>query len=257
MENSNIEWTDHTFNPWIGCQHVSPGCVRCYAETLNDRYKWNGGEWGPRSPRKLTSDANWAKPLRWNADAKAYGKRPKVFCASLADWLDNKAPQEWRYRLGELIRATPDLDWLLLTKRIENYEKLAPWKPDLIPDNVWLGVTAEDQNYYRKRWYIMSNLPARTRFVSYEPALGPLVLINTSARLLPDWVICGGETGSGARYMKKRWARQLRDECSELGVSFFMKQMTQKAEIPGDLKVREFPVRDELYEEGVKSNFAA
>ena len=88
-----IEWTDHTFNPWIGCQHVSPGCDHCYAETQNKFRRWNGGSWGPHSPRKRTSEANWKNPLRWNKSASSSGLRLKVFCASLADWLDNKAPR--------------------------------------------------------------------------------------------------------------------------------------------------------------------
>jgi Protein of unknown function (DUF5131) len=119
-----IEWCHHTFNPWIGCQKVSEGCDLCYAERMNKFYKWNGGEWGPHAPRKRTSDAYWLQPLRW---AKQAGdQRPRVFCASLADWLDNQAPQEWRVELAATIAATPELDWLLLTKRIENFDRLAP-----------------------------------------------------------------------------------------------------------------------------------
>src|SRR5476651_1545431 len=112
MKNSKIGWTDHTFNPWIGCQKVSPGCDHCYAEAQNKFRKWNGGTWGPHAPRKRTSEANWRKPLQWNAAAKAAGVRAKVFCASLADWLDNKAPREGRADLANLICATPNLDWL-------------------------------------------------------------------------------------------------------------------------------------------------
>jgi protein gp37 len=238
-EFSNIEWTDHTWNPWIGCQHVSPGCDHCYAETMNARYKWNGGEWGPHGPRKRTSEANWRKPLQWDKAAKADGVRLKVFCASLADWLDNKAERSWRADLGKLVAATPHLDWLLLTKRIENYERFAPWSR--APRNVWLGVTCENQQYYDRRWAILSEIGAETRFISYEPALGPLTIAHQSQSGVPDWVICGGESGAGARTMKRRWARDLRDECEELGVAFFMKQMTAREDIPSDLLVRQFP----------------
>ena len=240
-EDSKIQWTDNTFNPWIGCQHVSPGCDHCYAETQNNFRKWNGGSWGPHAPRKRTSEGNWAKPLQWNHAAKLAGERRKVFSASLGDWLDNKAPQKWREDLGDLSRATPNLDWLLLTKRIENYAKLAPWPADKIPANVWLGVTAEDQGYYNRRWGILSELPATIRFISYEPALGRLRISKGPSDIFPDWIICGGESGGGARYMKPRWARRLRDECNMLGVSFFMKQMTKKHPIPSDLLVLEFP----------------
>jgi protein gp37 len=141
MENSKIAWCDHTFNPWIGCQKVSPGCDHCYAEAMMD-HRYGKVEWGPHGERKRTGDATWKQPLRWAKQAN--GGRPRVFCASLADWLDNKVPREWRSDLGRLIEATPELDWLLLTKRPENYAKLAPWPLDKIPSNVWLGVTAEE-----------------------------------------------------------------------------------------------------------------
>jgi protein gp37 len=238
MEFSKIEWTDHTFNPWIGCQKVSPGCDHCYAETQNKFRKWNGGDWGPHAPRKRTSDANWLKPLQWDKAARAAGIRRKVFCASLADWLDNKAPKQWRQDLADLIGATPNLDWLLLTKRIENYERFAPWN---YRPNVWLGVTCEDQQHYNRRWPILSEIPAPVQFISYEPALAPLNLMSQYPAGFPDWVICGGESGTAARYMNPEWARNLRDQCREIGLAFFMKQMTRKQEIPTDLLVREFP----------------
>jgi protein gp37 len=121
MQNSKIEWCNHTFNPWIGCQKVSPGCDHCYAEAMMDK-RYGRVQWGPHGERKRTSEDNWKKPLAWAK--KANGQRPRVFCASLADWLDNRVPREWRSDLGHLIEATPQLDWLLLTKRPENYEKL-------------------------------------------------------------------------------------------------------------------------------------
>ena len=147
MKNSKIEWTTHTFNPWIGCQEVSPGCgggghgAPCYAKIMMDT-RYRKVQWGPHGDRLRTSEANWKQPPRWAKAARGSGERPRVFCASLADWLDNKAPQEWRVDLAALIGATPELDWLLLTKRPENYKKLAPWKET--PPNVWLGVTGEN-----------------------------------------------------------------------------------------------------------------
>ena len=128
MENLKIEWTDHTFNPWIGCQHVSPGCDHCYAEAQNAFRKWNGGTWGPHAPRKRTSEENWKNPVKWNAEAREFkrelGHRPRVFCASLADVFDNQVPPEWRRDLFVLIRECRRLDWLLLTKRPQNILKL-------------------------------------------------------------------------------------------------------------------------------------
>lgn len=235
-ENSRIEWTDHTFNPWIGCQKVSPGCDHCYAETQNAFRKWNGGTWGPHAPRKRTSETNWRKPLQWAKEAN--GTRPRVFCASLADWLDNKAPQSWREDLGDLIRATPELDWLLLTKRPENYERLAPWPTP--PANIWLGVTAENQEQATRRGRVLRGIPAAVRFLSCEPLLSE-IQFEPETMLALDWIIVGGESGPGARMMQTWWAEHIRDQCNAAGVYFFMKQMTRKAPIPPHLLVREFP----------------
>ena len=216
-ENTKIEWCDHTFNPWIGCQKVSPGCDR-----------WGKVDWGPHGERVLTSDSNWAKPAQWDRAAAKRGVRARVFCASLADWLDNRVSE-----------STPNLDWLLLTKRIENFGKHAPWHDDDIPKNVWLGVTCEDQAHFERRWEILHTIPVKTHFISYDPALGPLSIRDWW--VTPEWIICGGESGHGARAMDPAWARNLRDECAGAGVKFFMKQMTGKASIPDDLLVREFP----------------
>ena len=146
-ENSAIEWTDHSFNPWIGCTRVSPGCVHCYAETLADkRHGWVA--WGPKGNRKRTAPANWRKPLTWNRRAEREGVRYRVFCASLADVFDPhpSIPQEWRAELWALIQETPSLDWQLLTKRPENVMRMVPalWQVEF-PPNVWIGTSVEDQ----------------------------------------------------------------------------------------------------------------
>lgn len=234
-ETSKIEWTDATFNPWVGCQKVSPGCDHCYAEGWAKRSGMV--QWGPHAERRRTSPANWKQPFKWAKEARAARVRRKVFCASLADWLDNRVPTQWREDLAVMIDETPELDWLLLTKRPENFSKLAPWHDDDIPPNVWIGTTAEDQERFDHRWRYIRDLHA-VRFISYEPAIGALSLPRTNN---PDWVICGGESGAGARHMDPAWARALRDECKAEGIAFFMKQMTGKAPIPDDLSVREFP----------------
>jgi Protein of unknown function (DUF5131) len=123
VENTKIEWCDHTFNPWIGCQKVSPGCDRCYAEKMMD-HRYGKVQWGPHGKRKRTSDDYWKQPHRWAKAARESGTRPRVFCASLADVFDNKAPEGARPDLFRLIRATPELDWLLLTKRPQNIVKM-------------------------------------------------------------------------------------------------------------------------------------
>lgn len=234
-ENSKIEWTDHTFNPWIGCQKVSPGCDHCYAETLSNRYGWV--QWGPHGERKRTSEANWRKPIQWNKAAQGTGKRPRVFCSSLADVFDNQVPREWRDDLFDLIAWTQELDWLLLTKRPENIAKMAP-QGGFWP-NVWLGTTCEDQENYDRRWPILHAVPARVHFISYEPAIGPLRLHNGPNQ--PDWLICGGESGHRPRPMDPNWAAAIKFDCEKAGVYFFMKQMTGKKPIPDHLMLREFP----------------
>lgn len=233
-ENSRIEWTTHTFNPWIGCQNVSPGCDHCYAEAMSNRYGWT--TWGPHGERKRTSEANWRKPRQWARAAK--GSRPRVFCASLADVFDNRVPDAWRSDLFALIEDTPELDWLLLTKRPENIAKMLwPKWDNGLPFNIWVGATCEDQKHYDRRWPVLARVPAAVRFISYEPAIAPLTIVWGA----PDWIICGGESGPRARLMDPAWARAVRDQCADSGIAFFAKQMTGKAPIPDDLLVRQFP----------------
>jgi protein gp37 len=143
-------------------------------------------------------------------------------------------PQQWRVDLGQLIIERQDTDWA--HKRIENFERLAPWVQ--CPPNVWLGVTTKNQEYFDQRWPILARIAAVVRFVSNEPKLGPLTLAEYD--LLPDWIICGGESGGNARMMDPDCARQLRDECLDRGV--FMKQMTRKKPIPPDLLIRQSPL---------------
>lgn len=238
-ERTEIAWCDSTFNAWIGCQKVSAGCDNCYAETLMDE-RYHKVEWGPHGERKRTSEANWKLPLRWAKAARAAGTRPKVFCSSLADVFDNKADKAWRWELWDLIERTPEMDWLLLTKRPENIEKmLGPWQRGF-PPNVWLGTTCEDQAAYDRRWPILAGFNLRVRFISYEPAIGPLTMLNHKEK--PDWLICGGESGKGYRDVPLlTWAGDLIDECAEHFVPFFMKQMPGLKPIPEEVMLRQFP----------------
>lgn len=239
MGKTSIEWCDWTFNPWYGCTKVSPGCDNCYAEAMMDK-RFGKVEWGPHGERKRTAEANWRKPRQWAKAARLSGERPRVFCASLADVFDNRAPTQWRSDLFDLIAATPELDWLLLTKRPENLTRMFPtgrWS------NIWLGTTAEDQERYNHRWPLLSKFRSGVAalFISYEPAIGSLSIGYDLNGEVPDWIICGGESGAGARMMQPQWAYDLRDDCRHLGVAFFMKQMTAKKPIPADLLTREFP----------------
>lgn len=266
-ENTKIEWCDHTFNPWEGCQKVGPGCDHCYAETRNARFA--GGtavNWGPGAPRRRTSAANWRKPLQWNRDGTFYaihGRRQRVFCASLADVFDNEVDLLWRRDLFRLIVDTPNLDWLLLTKRIGNVPvMLRHIGVDRLPDNVWLGATIVNQVEADRDIEKLLMTPARRRFLSMEPLLGPVDLRAwfdptgvccmqemQSCADCPadapwihgptteyaedgtgysspeiDWVIVGGESGAGARPMHPEWARDLRNQCATYGVPFLFKQ---------------------------------
>lgn len=279
-ENSKIEWTDHTFNPWEGCQKVGPGCDHCYAETRNARF--GGGvavNWGPGAPRRRTSPANWRKPLAWNARHKEFfaehGRRQRVFCASLADVFDNAVDPAWRADLLQLVADTPNLDWLLLTKRIGNAHAMlddalselshgitkwadAPWP------NVWLSATVVNQAEADRDIPKLLDVPARVRFLSMEPLLGPVNLAQAGALWADlngnvidavsaglrgiDWVIVGGESDTGARPMHPDWARSLRDQCAAAGVPYLMKQMGGERDkrgsledLPTDLRIREFP----------------
>ena len=228
-ENTRIEWAHHTFNPWIGCQKVSAACDMCYAEALVNRFGWT--EWGPHGERVRTAPANWRKPLAWNRKAQAAGERHRVFCASLADVMDNRAPDGAREDLYALIRETPALDWLLLTKRPENFRRFRP--SDGWPANVWLGITAEDQPAYYRRWPKLAAEDCRVRFISYEPALGPLDMSRVFVTSVewPDLVICGGESGPKARPAHPQWFRDIRDQCEAAGVAFHFKQWGEHAPV--------------------------
>jgi len=231
-ENSKIAWTDHTFNPWVGCQRVSQGCVHCYAETLVTG-RMGRDVWG--SPLKRERTKTWGSPVKFNREAEAAGVPAKVFCASLADvFEDAPGPNEWREDLWDLIQLTPWLDWLLLTKRPENIASMLPagWGEGW--SNVWLGTSVEDDRV-AERVAILRAVPAYVRFLSYEPAIGPLWRPVEQPAYAPDgwigpslegihWVIAGGESGPGHRPMEVEWAQAAKDVCDEDGVAFFFKQ---------------------------------
>ena len=236
--DSKIEWTDHTFNPWIGCTKVSAGCKHCYAETRMD-HRFGQVKWGPGQERKRTSAANWKLPARWNKEAEGAARRPRVFCASLADVFDPDVPTAWRAELLTLIDDTPNLDWLLLTKRPELVRALLMeasngnvWDFRHMP-NVWLGTTVENQLSADERIPHLLGVWARVRFLSCEPLLGLVQLGICAGDGFSffdyglgagfghvDWVIAGGESGPNARPMHPDWARDLRDQCAAAGAPF-------------------------------------
>jgi protein gp37 len=178
VDTTAISWTNATFNPWIGCTKVSEACRNCYAERDNAFRKWNGGTWGPSAPRKVTSEANWRKPLQWNHQAILDGVRRRVFTASLADVFDAEAPEDAQVRLFDLIEACDALDWLVLTKRPENAVEFyrARYGDGPIPPNIWQGVSVENQAAADLRIPLLLQIPAKVRFLSMEPLLGPVDL---------------------------------------------------------------------------------
>lgn len=267
--NTKIEWAHHTMNPWRGCTKVSAGCDHCYAMTMSKRNPAVLGIWGPDGARAIAADDYWAKPLAWNKSAAVAGERHRVFCASLADVFEGPEtmPAEaWpkveaaRLRLFNLILQTPHLDWLLLTKRPQNIHNMVPgdWlvPPGSFkvlpyrggwPENIWIGTSTENQAAADERIPHLLRVPARVRFLSCEPLLGPVDVSRWLGRCpscgtpegayvscsyceaYPDargvqWVIAGGESGAKARPMHPQWARSLRDQCKAAGVAFFMKQ---------------------------------
>ena len=232
---TNIEWCDSTFNPWIGCTRVSPACDDCYAARSTPA-RTLGVAWGSGEQRRRTSDSNWKLPERWQREAAAFqaqhGRRRRVFCASLADVFDNEVPDAWRMDLFKLIADTPDLDWLLVTKRIGNVHKMLQHDGlafDVLGRNVWLGITVCNQAEFDRDWPKLAATQAKVRFLSVEPMLGPIntdswPLFGEDEQPLLHWVICGGESGPKARPMHPDWARSLRDQCAAAGMPFLFNQ---------------------------------
>ena len=265
-QTTNIEWADHTGSPWIGCTKVSPGCANCYAKTMDDnrfsRMKGQDSHWGPGKARMKTKGF-WKDALKWNDSASQaeidhddetnFGKdlgnyvRPRVF-PSLCDWLDDDVPIEWFIEFIELIYLTPNLDWLLLTKRPQNFlsrfskarlfggcylQWLAGWMNGIdgaIPPNVWLGVSVEDQARADERIPLLLQIPARVRWLSVEPLLEPVDLGFRLTRQFSQpnpvlhWVVVGGESGPGRRDCLPGAIHAVAQQCKWAGVPVFVKQ---------------------------------
>lgn len=252
-ENSAIEWTDATFNPWWGCAEVSPGCKNCYARSLAERLLPHMSLWDVNGDRRLFGADHWRGPLRWERKAVKEGRRLKVFCASMADVFDNNpALDSTRLHLWQLIRQTPNLDWLILTKRIGNVSKMVPFGP-IWPPNIWLGISVVNQEEADRDIPKLLTINARTRFLSCEPLLGPIEFPLPCRDSVfwngIDWVIVGGESGHKARPMLEEWALGLVGQCVAAGCPVFMKQGSQANwpsfkdfdSFPEAIRVRQWP----------------
>lgn len=249
---TKIEWSDETLNPVVGCgsEKISPGCDHCYAERQACRGlalahaeaitdgRWNG--------RMVWQDGQLEKFARWR-------KPRRIFMGSMGDY--GLMRRSWFQRIWEACKASPHHTYMFLTKRPEFFSGLVaevlgdergcapPWREP--PPWFWLGVTAEDEPRFDERVVALLNTPAAVHFVSVEPMLGPIDDMTTWAEDNGepgvDWVICGAETGPGARPMRPEWARSLRDQCKAAGVPFFFKKAGPGIATPTDLAIREWP----------------
>ena len=262
-KNSAISWTEHTFAPWFGCTRVSPGCDLCYAEVWTARF--HKAEWGSHAARKRAAASTWRGPIKWDREAAERGLPARVFCSELSDVFDNQAPDSWRDDLWHLIRSTPHLDWLLLTKRPQNMRRMLPsdWR-DGWP-NVWLGATTENQIEADRRVPQLLSIPAARRWLSAEPLLEPINLHPWLGPAKIEWIIVGGESDqsvSKVRPMMSAWARTVRDQCRDAGAALYFKQTgshpadwpiwprgkgDNPRDWPADLRIQQSPPRRHRY----------
>lgn len=241
-EYSGIEWTHYTYNIWWGCTEVSPACDHCYAKALDKRS--GRDSWGPGKKRFLTSEKNRNKIWKLDDTAGILHKRYRVFAESMGDWLDPEIPAEWLLELLDVIAGTKNIDWLLLTKRPMQWrsrmmsvlqlpldltsgrpggwELAREWWNGLAPEHVWVGCTAENQEWYDKRVEHLARIPAVGHWLSCEPLLGEIDFGPKPTWI--DWVIIGGETGAGARPGNPDHYESAIKQCSNLNVPVFFKQ---------------------------------
>lgn len=273
-EFTKIQWADRTFNPWRGCSKYSKGCKFCYAERDSNRNPAVLGVWGPDGTREVAAEAQWNGVRRWQEVAEHDGVTFRVFCASIADVFEGPdtlprgyvlAVANARAKLFELIATTPNLTWMLLTKRSDGIksrirevamehgyrrgaEMARRWIEDKDPPrNVWLGVSVEDQET-SGRMLDLVNVPAAVRFLSIEPLLGPIHLgldgtlpaavTGTACVRIHErihWVIVGGESGAQrkARPFDLAWAESIVAECQDMRVPVFVKQFGRNPEAEG------------------------
>lgn len=254
--STKIEWADETWNPITGCSPVSAGCNNCYARRMANRLRGRHG-YPADNPFKVTLHPDrLEQPLRWR-------KPRRVFVCSMGDLFHEDVRDYQFYQVYEVMERCSHHTFLLLTKRPEIAKAvLTRYEGRTWPlPNVWLGVTAEDQTAADERIPILLKIPAALRFVSVEPMLG---LVDLNQIIVPgdnpmeyhvsalheqhddclydspsqlDWVICGGESGPGARPMQPEWPRSLRDQCQAAGVPFFFKQWGEwvsPSQMPGE-----------------------
>lgn len=258
-QSTAIQWTDATWNPVRGCVKVSPGCKNCYAETFAERFRGVQGHPYEQGFDLRLVPEKLAEPLTW--------KRPRrVFVNSMSDLFQDGVPDEYIDRVFAVMERCPQHIFQILTKRAErmcDYCSTRHGIESVSPlENVWLGVSVENQERAEERIPALLQTPAAIRFVSYEPALGPIDFSGWLGGL--DWIIVGGESGPGARRFDVEWARSAVQQCKEADVPVFVKQLGAEpvdggelvafrglflkdrkggdmSEWPEDLRIREFP----------------
>lgn len=267
MGVTNIEWCDYTFNPWRGCTKVSAGCANCYAESSSKRNPSIFGTWGKDGVRVIASAESWNKPSKWNAAASRSGQRKKVFCASMAEVFEDRPDlDEPLALLLYTIHSTPNLDWLLLSKRPElvmkrlhdvsamkgpspfhadGAELANQWRCGSFMPNVWLGASIEN-NEQMHRIDSLAKVPARLKFLSCEPLLESLDFSDGAHNKNDDgqtmwsrlsfvhWIIAGGESGRRARPCDIGWIRKIISDCRAFGLPIFVKQLGARPQISGE-----------------------
>lgn len=215
-ESSTIEWTDATWNPVRGCEKISPGCKHCYAETFAER--WRGIEGHPYEqgfdlklvPEKI------AEPLRWRTPRR-------IFVNSMSDLFLDGVDDAFIARVFAMMNAAPWHTYQVLTKRAQRLASFTLAQPRSLvaQPHIWLGVSVEDRKYGVPRVQWLRDAQAAVRFLSVEPLLEDLGTLDLREI---DWVIVGGESGPGARPMKREWVVSIREQCAAAGVPFFFKQ---------------------------------
>jgi protein gp37 len=205
MGKSTIEWTEHTWNPVTGCSKLSAGCLNCYALRMFERGLWGYGPEVTIRPERLAQPLHWRKPR-------------KVFVNSMSDLFHEEVRVEFIHQIFDVMKRASRHTFQALTKRSKRLAELSSeitW-----PDNVWMGVTVESKDYLHRLDHLRL-VPAKIRFLSIEPLIGPLGEIDLTGI---DWCIVGGESGPGARPMREEWVRDIRDQCVAAGVPFLFKQ---------------------------------
>lgn len=237
---SEIEWTDATWNPVRGCTKISPGCKHCYAETFAERFRGvKGHPYEQGFDLRLVPD-KLGEPLRWRSSKM-------IFVNSMSDLFHDRVPDDYIVAVAKVMAIAKWHTYQVLTKRSERFKKLLNTKLRFAAEqrNIWWGVSVEDKEYGLPRIEELRKARAAMRFLSVEPLLEDLGQVSLEG---VDWVIVGGESGAGARPMKKEWVLSVRDQCRRNGVPFFFKQWggVRKAEAGRRLDGRtynEFPER--------------